>query len=184
MGQRFHLYPHGQRHLHHIALLPLAVHGGIALAGAVGHLLPVDAQGEVAMSPLWDAHHQRKRALALHPDACGRLVGEGCVLLYHHLAGLPLQRGGGKQVHPQGVVGHGTGVDKLPVLAVVLHAAAHTAPHGLVGLRINPVVLWASRREIHVTARHRMLRGEDMIEQGSLIEVGITTVVLVHEQAF
>ena len=69
MGQRLYLYAHGQRHLHHISLLPLAMNSGIALMLRVSHWLAVDTQREAAMRPTGYAHHHGKGALAPHREA-------------------------------------------------------------------------------------------------------------------
>ena len=69
------------------------------------------------------------------------------------------------------------GVDKLSVFAVVLHTRADAAPHAFVYLRIDAVSLWAQRGEIDITTRLRVLCGEDMVERGILIEVGVAGIV-------
>ncbi len=69
------------------------------------------------------------------------------------------------------------GVDEVAILAVVLHAGAHTAPHALVDLRVDAVALRAQGGEIDVSACRGVLRREDVVERGILIEVGIASIV-------
>ena len=75
--------------------------------------------------------------------------------------------------HRVGIVG----VDKLPVLTMIFHARTDAAPHAFVYLGIDAVSLWTQRGEIDISARLRVLRGEDMVESGIFVEVGVAGVV-------
>ena len=69
------------------------------------------------------------------------------------------------------------GIGEVAVLTVIFHARTHTAPHGLVHLRIDAIALRAQRCEVDIAARRRVLRGEDVIVHRIFIEVGVARVV-------
>ena len=69
------------------------------------------------------------------------------------------------------------GVDEVAVLGMILHTRSHAAPHALVHLRIDAIALRAQSGEIHVATRSRILRREDVVPHGSLVEIGIAGIV-------
>ena len=76
---------------------------------------------------------QRKLSLTLNDgDLAGLAVREGGLLTERDAPLLPVQFRADEEVHIEGVA-H-VGIDELAVLAVILHARAHAAPHAFVGL--------------------------------------------------
>ena len=65
------------------------------------------------------------------------------------------------------------GVDEMTVLGMVLHARTYTTPHALVGYRIDAIALRTQGGEIDIAASLRILRREDMVPHGLLVEVSI-----------
>ena len=68
------------------------------------------------------------------------------------------------------------GIDELTIFSMVLHSCSHAAPHRLARRRIHPVVARTDRCEIHIAAVLRMLGRKDMVEERTLIIVGISRV--------
>ena len=67
-------------------------------------------------------------------DAAGLGIGEAGLLAQGDAFFLPGEFGTDEEVHIEGIA-H-VGIDELAILAVVLHARAHAAPHGLVRCRV------------------------------------------------
>ena len=158
VGQVFDAVVHGEPHLHHVALLPFAVDGDIAARSGVDvDGAAVYRHGEVArLHPSGIAHQQGEVALPLGDgDFAGLGVGELGLLPELHAPLAPVELGGDEEVHIQRVAL--MGVDKLAVLAVVLHSRAHAAPHGLVGGGVVAVVARTGGCEVDVSAMFGML---------------------------
>ena len=65
------------------------------------------------------------------------------------------------------------GIYELPILSGILHTGADAAPHCSVRLRIDTVMSGTCRGEVDVAAMLRMNSREDMVEQCTLVEIGI-----------
>jgi len=74
--------------------------------------------------------------------------------------------------------------DKLSVLAMILHARTHTAPHRLVNLGINPVMLRSGRCEIDIPPVFGMLGGKDVVEQRPFVIVGVHGILIDGKEVF
>ena len=107
---------------------------------------------------------------------------ELCLLRQPDASFFPLKTGSNEKVHEKRIAR--MRIDKFAVLARILHACAHTAPHCLVRCRIYPVMRRTGRGEIHISSMSGMYRREDMIVQGTLVEVGITGIGTHPEKPF
>ena len=65
------------------------------------------------------------------------------------------------------------GINELSVLAMILHTCAHAAPHSLIGSGVVAIMTRTGRGEINIASVLGMLTGEDMVERGQLVVVGI-----------
>ena len=98
------------------------------------------------------------------------LKGEGRLLNNDEIGAFQARRS--EEIHVERLVAV-VRVDEMAVLGVVLHARTHTAPHGLIHLRVDAVALRTERGEVDIAARDGVLRGEDVVPRGILVEVGI-----------
>ena len=174
VGQILDAVVHGERHFDDVALLPVTVDSDVARrAGDDADLLAVDLYLKLSgCHPPWVTHQQGELSLAIGDgDAAALAVGEGSLLTECDALLLPVQFRADEEVHVKGIA-H-MGVDELSVLAVILHACAHAAPHGLVRRRVVAVVTRTGGGEVHISSMLRMLRGEDVVEGCQLVIVGI-----------
>ena len=105
-----------------------------------------------------------------HGEHRARLIGEPRLLGDDKVATLEL--GGDEEVDIEGLAAI-VGIDEMAILGVVLHAGAHAAPHALVGLGVDAIALRTKGGEIDIATGTGILRGEDMVPQGVLVEVDI-----------
>ena len=95
---------------------------------------------------------------------------------------LPVQLRGNEQIDEECIIL--VGIDELSVLAVILHACAHAAPHRLVRCRVVAVVARTGRGKVYVPPVHGVLAGENVVEGSQFVVVCIACLGVAAVQVF